>query len=164
MRITGGALQGRVIQCPGGIIRPAMDKMRESIFAILGNLTGKSFLDLFSGSASIALEAVSRGANPVELCESDKTKIETLLENVLLSEKSLGVKIQCHFMPVEYFVKRCKNQFDYIFLDPPFPYKFHADLVKKIAKKNMLNTHSILRLPETNGISLLGDICLCPAS
>ena len=43
MRITGGELKGRITKCPDGIIRPAMDRMRESVFAILGDLSGKSF-------------------------------------------------------------------------------------------------------------------------
>ncbi len=139
MRITGGKLKGRIIKCPDGVIRPAMDRMRESVFSILGNLEGKSFLDLFSGSGTIAIEAVSRGASHVELCEKDKIKINTVLENVSIAENEVGIKIQCHFMPVEYFIKRCKASFDFIFFDPPFPYKFHEDLVKQADEKGMLN-------------------------
>ncbi|MDE6244892.1 MAG: 16S rRNA (guanine(966)-N(2))-methyltransferase RsmD [Treponemataceae bacterium] len=144
MRITGGVLKGRIIKCPDGIIRPAMDKMRESVFAILGDLNGKSWLDLFSGSGTIAIEAVSRGASRVELCEKDKIKVSTVLENVALAENECGVKIHCHFMPTEYFIKRCKSQFDYIFLDPPFPYKFHENLIAQIAKKEMLEKNGTL--------------------
>ena len=139
MRITGGKLKGRIIECPDGIIRPAMDRMRESVFSILGDLTGKSWLDLFSGSGTIAIEAASRGANPIELCEKDKIKVNTLLNNVKITESECGVKIKCHFMPVEYFIKRCKTSFDYIFFDPPFPYKFHEQLVLQAAENGMLN-------------------------
>lgn len=139
MRITGGKLKGRIIKCPEGIIRPAMDRMRESVFSILGDLSGKSWLDLFSGSGTIAIEAVSRGANHVELCEKDKIKINTVLENVKITEKECGTKIQCHFMPVEYFIKRCKTSFDYIFFDPPFPYKFHEQLIKQADENKILN-------------------------
>ncbi|MDD7126781.1 MULTISPECIES: 16S rRNA (guanine(966)-N(2))-methyltransferase RsmD [Treponema] len=138
MRITGGKLKGRIIKCPDGVIRPAMDRMRESVFAILGDLTGKSWLDLFSGSGTIAIEAVSRGASSVELCEKDRIKVNTVLENVYVTEKECGVKIQCHFMPVEYFIKRCKSQFDYIFFDPPFPYKFHEQLIAEADRRNIL--------------------------
>lgn len=144
MRITGGQLKGRIIKCPDGIIRPAMDKMRESVFAILGDLQGKSWLDLFSGSGTIAIEAVSHGATDVELCEKDRLKIKTVLENVSLTEKEMGVKIRCHFMAVELFVKRCKRQFDYIFLDPPFPYKFHEQLVAQCAQRGLLKCGGIL--------------------
>lgn len=144
MRITGGKLKGRIIKCPEGIIRPAMDRMRESVFSILGDLSGKSWLDLFSGSGTIAIEAVSRGANPVELCEKDKIKISTILENVKIAEKECGVKIQCHFMPVEYFIKRSKSSFDYIFFDPPFPYKFHEQLIKQADENKMLNQNGTI--------------------
>ena len=139
MRITGGKLKGRIIKCPDGVIRPAMDRMRESVFSIIGDLQGKSWLDLFSGSGTIAIEAVSRGASDVELCEKDKIKVGTVLENVSVTEKDCGVKIKCHFMPVEYYIKRCKRSFDFIFFDPPFPYKFHEDLVLQCDKNNMLN-------------------------
>ncbi|MBQ0167345.1 MAG: 16S rRNA (guanine(966)-N(2))-methyltransferase RsmD [Treponema sp.] len=137
MRITGGELKGRVTECPDGIIRPAMDRMRESVFAILGPLDGKSFLDLFSGSGTIAIEAVSRGAERVVLCEKDKLKTRTLIKNVSMTE-SMGKKIECHFMPVELFLKRCHDQFDFIFLDPPFPYRFHQDLVKTVSDNQLL--------------------------
>ena len=138
MRITGGQLCGRSTKCPEGIIRPAMDRMRESVFAILGDLSGKSFLDLFSGSGTIAIEAVSRGASRVELCEKDKIKTKTVLENVSMTEKEMGIKIRCHFMPVEYFIQRCKDQFDFIFFDPPFPYKFRLELIETVSEKNLL--------------------------
>ncbi len=150
MRITGGALAGRTIKCPDGVIRPAMDRMRESIFAILGDLSGKSWLDLFSGSGTVAIEAASRGATHVELCEKDKIKIHTVLDNVSITEKELGVKIGCHFMAVELFLKRCKEQFDYIFFDPPFPYKFRLDLLKTAEKRNILqdNGSILIHYPE----------------
>lgn len=144
MRITGGILKGRIIKCPDGVIRPAMDRMRESVFSILGDLSGKSWLDLFSGSGTIAIEAVSRGATLVELCEKDKIKVNTVLENVKIAENECGVKIKCHFMPVEYFIKRAKSSFDYIFFDPPFPYKFHEQLVLQADEKGLLNNDGII--------------------
>lgn len=146
MRITGGKLKGRQIKCPDGAmaIRPAMDRMRESLFAILGDLTGKSWLDLFSGSGTIALEAVSRGATQVELCEKDKTKVNTVLDNVSVAEKECGVRVQCHFMPVEYFIKRCKKQFDFIFFDPPFPYKYHEQLILQSDENGMLKEDGLI--------------------
>ena len=137
MRITGGELRGRITKCPDGVIRPAMDRMRESVFAILGDLSGKSFLDMFSGSGTIAIEAVSRGADRVVLCEKDKIKVNTVLENVSMTEK------ECHFIAVELFLKRCKEQFDIIFFDPPFPYKFHEDLINIVSKNNLLKENGL---------------------
>jgi 16S rRNA (guanine966-N2)-methyltransferase len=74
MRITGGQYRGRVVKCPPGVIRPAMDRMRESLFSILGSLEGMSFLDMFSGSGVVGLEAASRGAKPVHVVEKDFKK------------------------------------------------------------------------------------------
>jgi 16S rRNA G966 N2-methylase RsmD len=50
-----------------------------------------------------------------------------------------GVRIDCHFMAVELFLKRCKKSYDYIFLDPPFPYKFRRELIETISSRNLLN-------------------------
>ncbi|OJF77679.1 MAG: 16S rRNA (guanine(966)-N(2))-methyltransferase RsmD [Treponema sp. CETP13] len=144
MRITGGQLKGRTIKCPNGVIRPAMDKMRESFFSILGDLDGKSFLDTFSGSGTIAIEAVSRGAEKVTLCEKDKIKIKTVLDNVKITEQIMGKKITCKFQPVELFLKRTKEHYDIIFCDPPFPYMFHEDLIKTISDRNLLNSNGIV--------------------
>ncbi|MBO7637873.1 MAG: 16S rRNA (guanine(966)-N(2))-methyltransferase RsmD [Treponema sp.] len=141
MRITGGMLKGRTTTVPDGkmAIRPAMDRMRESIFDIIGpSLPGKSFLDLFSGSGTIAIEAVSHGATSVSLCEMDKSKARIVLKNVAMCEE-VGVRVNCHFMAVELFLKRCKEKFDYIFFDPPFPYKYRRELLETAYERSLLN-------------------------
>lgn len=163
MRITGGKLKGRNIKCPDGIIRPAMDRMRESVFAIIGNLEGKSWLDLFSGSGTVAIEAASRGAKSVQLCEKDRIKIKTILDNVSITEKELDVKIGCHFMAVELFLKRCKDTFDFIFFDPPFPYKYRLDLLKTVDKNNLLNPNGtvLIHYPEEDALpDRIGNLVL----
>lgn len=136
MRITGGTLKGRIVECPAGVIRPAMDRMRESLFAILGDLTGKSFLDMFSGSGICALEASSRGADPVFLVEKDPLKVETVFKNVSIAPH----RIECKFQSVELFLKRTKERFDIIYFDPPFPYKFHASLIEMVGSLDVLKT------------------------
>ena len=134
MRITGGKLKNRQIRCPKGIIRPAMDRMRESLFAVLGDLEGKSFLDLFTGSGMCGIEAYSRGAYPVTLVEKDKGKFPILLKNAALADK----KLDCRCMPVELYLQRSKNTFDIIYLDPPFPYRFHHEILQTIAEGQIL--------------------------
>jgi len=142
VRITGGSLCGRQVKVPAGVIRPAMDRMRVSVFAVLGDLSGYSFLDLFSGTGIIALEAASRGAEYIEAVEMDPLKRKTLLENIKISP----VRIHCHFMPAELYIKRAKRQFDFIFCDPPFPYKYKWDLVSSIATSPLMNENSLLLL------------------
>jgi len=151
MRITGGVLGGRLVEVPEGVIRPAMDRMRESVFAILGDLAGKSFLDLFSGSGIIALEAASRGASPVEAVEMDRLKHRTLLRNVAMSP----VPIRCRFMAVELYVRRAggtrgtrgtNGAFDYVFCDPPFDYRFKEELLAALAASALVGPDSCLML------------------
>jgi 16S rRNA (guanine(966)-N(2))-methyltransferase RsmD len=112
-----------------------MDRMRESVFACLGDISGLSFLDLFTGSGVIALEAVSRGASKVEAVEQDKKKRKTLLENVSISP----IRINCRFIPVEIYIKRAKTAFDIIFLDPPFPYQYKWELILNIASSALVS-------------------------
>jgi len=140
LRITGGSLKGRTIQVPAGVIRPAMDKMRESIFAILGDLSGASFLDFFSGSGIIAMEAASRGASYLEAVESDRLKRKTLVTNTNLSP----VRIRCRFMPAELYIRRAKRSFDYIFCDPPFEYQYKTELTDAIGSSPLMSKDSLL--------------------
>ena len=142
MRITGGSLSGRKVAVPPGIIRPSMDRMRESVFACLGDITGLSFLDIFSGTGIIALEAASRGALYIETVEMDPLKRKTILDNVKISP----VRIYCRFMPAELYVKRAKRSFDLIFCDPPFPYRYKLELIKSIASSPLMEDGSRLLL------------------
>ena len=142
MRITGGYLKGRRIRVPNGEIRPAMDRMRESVFAVLVDLSGLSFLDLFSGSGIIALEAVSRGADYVEAVEIDPAKRRTLLENVQISP----IRIHCRFVPAELYIKRAKRCFDMVFCDPPFPYQHRYELIEAIYSSRLLTENSLIIL------------------
>jgi 16S rRNA (guanine(966)-N(2))-methyltransferase RsmD len=121
-----------------------MDRMRESVFATLGDMSELSFLDLFSGSGVIALEAASRGASTIDAVEKDAVKRKTLLENVAMSP----VRINCHFLAVELYVRRAKDQrsFDLIFCDPPFSYSFKWELVKAIAVSPLMSSASRLVL------------------
>jgi 16S rRNA (guanine(966)-N(2))-methyltransferase RsmD len=121
-----------------------MDRMRESVFAVLGDLTGKSFLDLFSGSGVVALEALSRGAFPVEAVEKDRLKRQVILANAALAEETTGKRVVCHFVPVERFLARRKSPFSLIFCDPPFPYKFRPGLLEAVSARSLLEDGGLL--------------------
>jgi len=116
VRVTGGQYRGRTILVPPGVIRPSMDRMRESLFSILGNLQGASFLDLFSGTGILGVEAASRGAEPVLLVEKDHRKKAVILKNISFVESEVELVIT----PVERFLRVNQRSFDVIFLDPPF--------------------------------------------
>lgn len=121
MRITGGKYCGRRVIIPTGNleIRPAMDRMRESLFAILGPLDGASFCDLFSGSGCIGLEAASRGATTVHLVEMDKAKRAILEQNISWAKADCDIRI--FFSNVLKFIPTAQNQYEIVYADPPFP-------------------------------------------
>jgi 16S rRNA (guanine(966)-N(2))-methyltransferase RsmD len=119
-----------------------MDQMRESVFACLGDLSGQSFLDIFTGSGIIAIEAASRGASYIEAVEKDPVKRKTLLNNVSISP----VRINCHFISAELYVIRARRFFDYIFLDPPFPYQYKWELLAKIAASSLVSTETVIMI------------------
>jgi 16S rRNA G966 N2-methylase RsmD len=107
MRVTGGEYGGRRIDVPPGEIRPAMDRMRESVFSILGSalgsLRGTTVLDLFSGSGSMALEALSRGARSAVLVERDRGKANVVRQNLSYVEPERWKLV---IAPVERYLKR----------------------------------------------------------
>lgn len=134
MRVTGGKYRSRRVTCPPGVIRPAMDRMRESVFSILGDLSGMAFLDLFSGSGIIGIEAASRGASTVTMVEKDRRKIPVLKANTGFVEEE--IEIVCS--PAERYLRLNTRQYDLIFADPPFNMKSKVALIETIEKKNTL--------------------------
>ncbi len=142
MRITGGRYAGITFSVPPGEIRPAMDRMRESLFGSLGNLSGAAVLDLFSGSGSMSLEAASRGAESITAVERDPQKISILKRNLSLVDTPSRVVP----WPAERFILRGQGNFDIVFLDPPFRYPHKADLLRRLNKSPLLLPGSVVVL------------------
>jgi 16S rRNA (guanine966-N2)-methyltransferase len=130
MRVTGGVYRGRKVLCPRGDIRPSMDRMRISLFSILGDLCELSFLDLFSGSGIIGIEAASRGARPVVLVEKDPRKRATIQKNISFVDGP----IELVTMSVEKFLRIDERGFDIIFIDPPFDFPDKGSVLDSAAR------------------------------
>jgi 16S rRNA (guanine966-N2)-methyltransferase len=160
MRITGGLYKGRKIVCPPGEIRPAMDRMRESLFAILGDLAGCSWLDLFAGSGVVGIEAASRGAEPVVFVEKDIRKKRTLARNISF----VAADTRIYIMPAQrYLGRRDPGSFDYIYLDPPFAQAGKEALLGRIAAGELLRPGgmAIIHAPREEELpELIGGLAL----
>ncbi len=122
MRVQTGTAKGRKLKIPkNGSIRPTTSRVKKSIFDRLGNLEGLSVLDLFSGSGSLGIEALSRNASEATFVEKQKTTAKTLRENI----KSCGFEKLSETV-VDDFNKAVKKlirenrKFDLIFIDPPY--------------------------------------------
>ena len=84
MRIISGKARGtKLYTLEGNLTRPTLDRVKESLFNILQNdISDCVFLDMFSGSGAIGLEAASRGAKKVILCDKNKQAIEIIEKNI----------------------------------------------------------------------------------
>ena len=122
MRIIAGDFRRRQLFSPPGMTtRPIPDRVKESFFSMLGTrIKDATVIDLFSGSGSFGLEAVSRGAKQVMLVERDRRIAQTLERNIAL----LGVQARTKLVVGDALglsiVARAPRPVDLIFIDPPY--------------------------------------------
>lgn len=119
VRIIAGAWRGRRIAFPRGTgVRPTADRVRETLFNWLaGRTEGARCLDLYAGSGSLGLEALSRGAREVWFVEADRALAAALAEQLA----TLGGNGRVRAEPVERFLERPEGgPFDLVFVDPPY--------------------------------------------
>ena len=119
MRVIAGRLGGRRLAAPPGRgTRPTADRVRESLFSILGPLEGLRVLDLFAGSGALGIEALSRGAARAVFVDSDARAGRVIRRN--LSE--LGLAAPMHVADALAYLRWPDpgGPFDLIFLDPPY--------------------------------------------
>jgi 16S rRNA (guanine966-N2)-methyltransferase len=119
MRIIAGIYRGRRLLVPRGLAtRPTSDRARETLFALLGDLDGMQFLDLFAGSGAVGIEALSRGAQRVCFVESARAALTMLRAN--LQAIGAGPTAEVVPRPLPAAVDRLAGPFDVVFLDPPY--------------------------------------------
>lgn len=118
MRIIAGAAKGMPIKVPHGEVRPTQDRVREALFNIIGPLIdGAHVLDLFCGSGSVGIEALSRGAAAARMVDASRASCITARENLKKSRLNGGSVVQSDCLT---FVKRDGGRYDFIFADPPY--------------------------------------------
>jgi 16S rRNA (guanine966-N2)-methyltransferase len=120
MRITGGTGKGRKLRVPAGArVRPTSDKVKQALFNILGeNVRDCTFLDLFAGTGGIGIEALSRGAKEVWFVDDSRESLQVTRHN--LEQAGFEGKAKIVASRAASFLKKNEQQFDIIFLDPPY--------------------------------------------
>ena len=132
MRIAGGEFRGRVLSVPKGLdVRPTQDRVREALFSMLQNdIRGARFLDLFAGSGSVGLEALSRGAETVAFVEHAPRSLACLTRNIAM----LKVEDRCRVIRADVYAwlaaapaannaingLNAPEAFDIAYADPPY--------------------------------------------
>ena len=120
MRVIGGSAKGRKLKMVAGLsTRPITDRVKESLFNIIRmDIIGCNFLDLFAGTGSVGIEALSRGAKYVRFIDLNRRAIQVILENLAL----VGLEDGSDVFQMDAFVLLSRNpdiQFDYVFIAPP---------------------------------------------
>jgi 16S rRNA (guanine966-N2)-methyltransferase len=119
MRVIAGIAKGQRLKSPTTGTRPMMDRMKESVFSALGEFDGLSILDLYAGSGSLGLEALSRGAKKAVFVENAREAIVKLEQN--LESTGLGDAAEVVWADVKATLDRHPDdRVDVVFLDPPY--------------------------------------------
>ena len=143
MRIISGiARSRRLVGPPGQTTRPMTDRMRESLFSsILAWIPESTVLDLYAGSGSMGLEALSRGAAEVTFVERDRAALVALRTNI----DTVGLGGQVVADDVDRYLARAKGPIDMAFVDPPYAVALPS-LMETMTKLSPLLAHDAIAI------------------
>lgn len=129
MRVITGTARGTKLISPTGrdVVRPTSSRVKESIFNIIQmEIAGSKVLDLFSGSGQLGIEALSRGAEFCVFLDNNLDNQKIIKEN--LKKTKLFKQSKVIYGDALSFLLNCKDEFDFIFLDPPYK----SDILEKV--------------------------------
>ena len=143
MRVIAGKYKRTPIKTLEGedITRPTKDMVKEALFSSIQIYEDTKFLDLFSGTGGIGLEALSRGANDCIFNDINKEAVKIINTNL---EKVHENRIVLNLDYQECCKRLEGEKFDYIYCDPPYNFKAYEDLFYYINKYNLLNKKGIM--------------------
>ncbi|GAA6236619.1 16S rRNA (guanine(966)-N(2))-methyltransferase RsmD [Apilactobacillus micheneri] len=161
MRVISGKFGSRNLKSvPGNKTRPTTDKVKESLFNMIGPyFNGGNFLDLFSGSGAVAIEAVSRGFDKATLVDKQYAAIKTINENVNITKQDQSFNVLK--MNAENALQSLSNQnekFDIIFLDPPYKDQKMIKQLQEIYELKLLNENGMVICETDDNVSLIDDV------
>ena len=121
MRVIAGIAKGRTLDAPrGGGTRPATDRIRETLFAILEPILGDArVLDLFAGAGTLGIEALSRGAASVTFVERSAEALKALRKNIASTGFNDSAEVVAANV-LAFLEQQVASPFDVVFCDPPF--------------------------------------------
>lgn len=149
MRVISGNAKGIKLNTLEGInTRPTLDRVKEALFNIIQfDIKDTNILDLFSGSGSLGIEALSRGAKQVVFCDNALNSIKILQKNI----KKTKFEDRAKIINKDYIkaLEELENKFDIIFLDPPYKTNYSLKALSKILELNLLTKNGTIII-ETN--------------
>jgi 16S rRNA (guanine966-N2)-methyltransferase len=141
IRVCAGFYRSRRIECPARGVRPTTDRVKQAIFSTLPTpLEGARVLDLFAGSGSLGIEALSRGADFVTFVDGSKDCTRVIESNLRLLKALDRAKIVRS--EVGAFLEKCPGEFDVIFMDPPYNKGLASEIAPHVYR--FVNTGGVL--------------------
>lgn len=147
MKIISGSARGmRLKSPPGKKIRPTSQKVKGAFFNIVqGSIQESNFLDLFSGSGAVGLEALSRGAERCVFVDKDRDSIKLIKENIKLAKMLGKANVYqgdvCRLLPG---LSQKEEYFDIIYIDPPYRYNRIGEVLILLQEGRLLEDDGIV--------------------
>jgi 16S rRNA (guanine966-N2)-methyltransferase len=161
MRITGGLARGILLKSVNkSPLRPATGYLRQAIFSSLGErIIGRRFLDLFAGTGSYGLEALSRGASSGVFVEKDPAIKVVLEKNLMAVCKSIGCLNENRIWNCDVFKLKTEERFDLIFIAPPYALaRLHGGKLLNLGQRLLMESgHSLLIFEIPGDMTLAQD-------
>ena len=157
MRIISGEAKGRTLFAPQGReTRPTSDKIRGSLFNIIGSeVIGARVIDLFGGTGALALEALSRGAAFAVIADNSRQAIQAIERNARNVLKD-AFDARCRILKLDYraAIEQAGEGFDLVFLDPPYRMmEVYADALSRL--RGRMNPGSLAVMERQRDVSLV---------
>lgn len=144
MRVITGKAGGITLKTPEGMqTRPTADRVKEALFSIIQfDIPGARVLDLFGGTGQLGIEALSRGAKSAVFVDAGENACRLIRENL----KRTGLTGEASVIRGDYleYLKRCREKFDVILLDPPYAEIFLENALKMITEIDILQSGGII--------------------
>ncbi|MBM6613618.1 16S rRNA (guanine(966)-N(2))-methyltransferase RsmD [Desemzia sp. RIT804] len=147
MRVISGEYGGRRLKAvPGNSTRPTTDKIKESLFNMIGPyFDGGQCLDLFAGSGGLSIEAVSRGMDGAVLIDKAPIAIKTIQENIAVTKDAEKFTvIRSDASRILSTLKGKKMCFDLVFLDPPYAEQQIPSQITQLLKLDLLSSDALI--------------------
>lgn len=146
IRVIAGSAKGRRLKMvPGDSTRPVMDRVKEALFNILSaGIPGCSFLDLFAGTGSVGIEALSRGADYALFIDNNRNAIRTIQENLAATRLTDRADVQRTDV-FAYLSRQQPESFDFVYVAPPQYQGIWKDTLQLLdANPDHLNPDSVV--------------------
>ena len=157
MRVISGKARGVNLKTPEGVLtRPTIDRVKEALFSIINfDIPASNVLDLFGGTGQLGIEALSRGAKSAVFVDQREDACKLIKENLKRTKLDQDAKV----VRMDYldYLKRCREKFDIIFLDPPYAEVFLENALKCITEIDILQSGGIIVAERPLGKDLPWD-------